>query len=69
MTTQPQLSLPAQAWALDRLAIVGAGRMGMALAGALSAAAIDADGPLRRGETSSTGAQVVPPTGPKAVPA
>jgi 3-hydroxyisobutyrate dehydrogenase-like beta-hydroxyacid dehydrogenase len=41
MTTQPQLSLPAQVCALDRLAVVGAGRMGMALAGALSAAAID----------------------------
>ena len=50
MTTQPQLSLPAQACALDRLAIVGAGRMGLALAGALSAAAIDVQGPLRRGE-------------------
>ena len=53
MTTQPQLSLPAQACAPDRLAIVGAGRMGMALAGALSAAAIDFDGPLRRGEPPS----------------
>lgn len=49
MTTQPQLPLPAQACAPDRLAIVGAGRLGMALAGALSAAAIDIDGPLRRG--------------------
>jgi len=53
MTTQPQLLLPAQACAPDRLAIVGAGRMGMALAGALSAAAIDFEGPLRRGEPPS----------------
>ncbi|MDP2710668.1 MAG: hypothetical protein Q8O56_05570 [Solirubrobacteraceae bacterium] len=42
MTTQPQLSLPAQARALDRHAIVDGGRMGTALAGALSAAALDA---------------------------
>lgn len=59
MTTQPQLSLPAQACALDRVAIVGAGRMGMALAGALSAAAIDIEGPLRRGESPSDDAATV----------
>ena len=59
MTTQPQLSLPAQACALDRLAIVGAGRMGMALAGALSAAAIDLQGPLRRGQAPSEDRTVV----------
>ena len=59
MTTQPQLSLPAQACAPDRLAIVGAGRMGMALAGALSAAAIDFEGPLRRGEPPSAEAGAV----------
>ncbi|HEV2774746.1 MAG TPA: DUF2520 domain-containing protein [Solirubrobacteraceae bacterium] len=54
MTTQPQLPLPAQAaCAPDRLAIVGPGRMGMALARALSAAAIDIQGPLRRGESPS----------------
>ena len=51
MTTQPQLPLPAPAAVPDRLAIVGGGRMGMALAGALSAAAIDIDGPLRRGDS------------------
>lgn len=59
MITQPQLSLPAQASAPDRLAIVGAGRMGTALAGALSAAAIDIEGPLRRGETPSDDASAV----------
>jgi predicted short-subunit dehydrogenase-like oxidoreductase (DUF2520 family) len=59
MTTQPQLSLPAQARTLDRLAIVGAGRMGTALAGALSAAAIDIDGPLRRGVSPSVDAPIV----------
>ncbi len=59
MTTQPQLSLPAQACALDRLAIVGAGRMGKALAGALSAAAIDVHGPLRRDDAPSAAADAV----------
>ncbi len=59
MTTQPQLSLPAQACAPDRLAIVGAGRMGQALADALSAAAIDIEGPLRRDESPSAAAGAV----------
>ena len=59
MTTQPQLSLPAQARTLDRIAIVGAGRMGTALAGALSAAAIDIDGPLGRGDTPPEDAPIV----------
>jgi predicted short-subunit dehydrogenase-like oxidoreductase (DUF2520 family) len=59
MTTQPQLSLPAQARTLDRIAIVGAGRMGTALAGALSAAAIDVEGPFQRGETPADDAPVV----------
>lgn len=59
MTTQPQLPLPAQACAPDRLAIVGAGRLGMALAGALSAAAIEIDGPLRRGESPADDASAV----------
>lgn len=59
MTTQPQLSLPAQACALDRVAIVGSGRMGTALADALSAAARDVEGPLRRGETPSDDRAVV----------
>jgi predicted short-subunit dehydrogenase-like oxidoreductase (DUF2520 family) len=35
---------------LDRIAIVGAGRLGTALAGALRAAGLAVDGPLRRGE-------------------
>ncbi len=59
MTTQPQLSLPAQARTLDRIAIVGAGRMGTALAGALSAAAIDIEGPLGRGDMPSEDALTV----------
>ena len=59
MTTQTQLPLPARACAPDRLAIVGAGRMGMALARALSAAAIDIEGPLARGESPSEHADAV----------
>jgi len=59
MTTQPQLPLPAQARVPDRLAIVGAGRMGTALAGALRAAAIDVEGPLRRGQTPSADVRAV----------
>ena len=59
MTTQTQLPLPARACAPDRLAIVGAGRMGMALARALSAAAIDIEGPLGRGESPSAAADAV----------
>ncbi|MBW3608354.1 MAG: DUF2520 domain-containing protein [Actinobacteria bacterium] len=56
---QPQLPLPARAAVPDRLAIVGAGRMGMALARALSVAAIDIEGPLRRSETPSDDTTVV----------
>ena len=59
MTTQTQLPLPARACAPDRLAIVGAGRMGMALARALSAAAIDVEGPLGRGGSPSAAADAV----------
>ncbi|MDP1850567.1 MAG: DUF2520 domain-containing protein [Solirubrobacteraceae bacterium] len=59
MTTQTQLPLPARACAPDRLAIVGAGRMGMALARALSAAAIDVEGPLGRGAVPSEAAGAV----------
>jgi predicted short-subunit dehydrogenase-like oxidoreductase (DUF2520 family) len=59
MTTQTQLPLPARACAPDRLAIVGAGRMGMALARALSAAAIDVEGPLGRGASPSDAADAV----------
>ena len=59
MTTQTQLPLPARACAPDRLAIVGAGRMGMALARALSAAAIEFEGPLARGGSPSAAADAV----------
>ena len=53
MTTQPELTLPAQARPVDRLAIVGAGRMGTALAAALGDAGVAIEGPLRRGEAVS----------------
>ena len=48
MTTQPEPTLPPQARPVDRIAIVGAGRMGTALAAALAAARIAVDGPLGR---------------------
>ena len=44
---------------LERVAVVGAGRLGTALAAALRAAGMDVDGPLRRGETPPPGTQVV----------
>ncbi|HVF77569.1 MAG TPA: DUF2520 domain-containing protein [Solirubrobacteraceae bacterium] len=50
MTQQAPFTLHARARSLDRLAIVGAGRMGTALATALSAAGVAVDGPLPRGE-------------------
>jgi predicted short-subunit dehydrogenase-like oxidoreductase (DUF2520 family) len=54
--TQPQILKPrAEARPPDRTAIVGAGRLGSALATALAAAGLQVEGPLGRGET-------VPPT-------
>jgi predicted short-subunit dehydrogenase-like oxidoreductase (DUF2520 family) len=50
MTTKASFSLPAQACILDRVAIVGAGRMGTALAAALGAAGVAVEGPLPRDE-------------------
>jgi predicted short-subunit dehydrogenase-like oxidoreductase (DUF2520 family) len=43
----------------DRLAIVGAGRLGSALAAAFGAAGLDVEGPLGRDETPSAAAEVV----------
>ncbi|MFP5362909.1 MAG: DUF2520 domain-containing protein [Thermoleophilia bacterium] len=51
MTSQAPFTLPARARSLDRVAIVGAGRMGNALAAALRRAGTAVEGPLRRGET------------------
>jgi predicted short-subunit dehydrogenase-like oxidoreductase (DUF2520 family) len=59
MTPQAPFTLPAEACTLDRIAIVGAGRMGCALAAALAGAAVDVEGPLRRGETPSADAAAV----------
>ena len=53
MTTQPQMTGRAPTRVVDRIAIVGAGRMGTALAEALTGAGIAVEGPLRRGETPS----------------
>lgn len=53
MTPQAPFTLPARARSLDRLAIVGPGRMGTALAAALRTAGAGVEGPLRRGETPS----------------
>jgi predicted short-subunit dehydrogenase-like oxidoreductase (DUF2520 family) len=44
---------------LDRIAIVGAGRVGTALAAALGAAGIDVEGPLGRDEAPSVAAGIV----------
>jgi predicted short-subunit dehydrogenase-like oxidoreductase (DUF2520 family) len=53
MTAQASITLPAKAGTPDRIAIVGAGRMGNALAAALAAAGVAVEGPLRRDETVS----------------
>ncbi len=53
MTQQAPFTLPAKARTPDAVAIVGAGRMGPALAAALRAAGITVEGPLRRGEPPS----------------
>ncbi len=47
---QTPLMRRAEARIPDRIAIVGAGRLGTAMAAALAAAGIDVEGPLRRGE-------------------
>ena len=44
---------------LGRCAVVGAGRLGMALTGALRAAGVDVDGPLGRGATGESADVVV----------
>jgi predicted dinucleotide-binding enzyme len=48
------LTRRAEARIPDRIAIVGAGRLGTALATALGAAGIEVDGPLARDETVSS---------------
>ena len=59
MTQHAPFTLPAQACTIDAVAIVGAGRMGTALAAAAAAAGIAIDGPLRRGEAPSADAGAV----------
>ena len=59
MTRPAPFTLPAQARPPDRVAIVGAGRMGTALAGALADAGIVVEGPLPRGEAPSCAACAV----------
>jgi len=59
MTQQAPSPLPAQACAIDTVAIVGAGRMGTALAAAAATAGLAVDGPLRRGEASPADAGAV----------
>jgi predicted short-subunit dehydrogenase-like oxidoreductase (DUF2520 family) len=54
MTPQAPSTLPVRARPLDRLAVVGAGRLGTALAAALFAAGVRVEGPLRRGATPSS---------------
>ena len=44
---------------LERIAVVGAGRLGTALATALRATGLQVDGPLRRGETPMPGVTLV----------
>lgn len=53
MTQQAPFTLPAQARTPDAVAVVGAGRMGTAMAASLRAAGITVEGPLRRGEAPS----------------
>lgn len=49
----------AQARGQARIAIVGAGRLGTALAGALTAAGVDIDGPLGRGDAPAADRDIV----------
>jgi len=58
-TTKAPFTLPAQACILDCVAIVGAGRMGNALAAALAAAGVAVEGPLQRGEPVGADAAAV----------
>lgn len=44
---------------LDRIAVIGAGRLGSALARALRSASLDVQGPLRRGESPAPDATLV----------
>lgn len=53
MKPHAPFTLPARACTLDAIAIVGAGRMGSALAAALTTAGVSVEGPLRRGEAPS----------------
>jgi predicted short-subunit dehydrogenase-like oxidoreductase (DUF2520 family) len=59
MKTQAPFTLPALPHGADRVAIVGAGRLGCALAAACDAAGFTVEGPLRRGETPSAAAAAV----------
>ncbi|HWI08796.1 MAG TPA: DUF2520 domain-containing protein [Solirubrobacteraceae bacterium] len=59
MTSQASFRLPAQARTPGRVAVVGAGRMGTALAAALADAGVAVEGPLRRGESPSGAAAAV----------
>jgi predicted short-subunit dehydrogenase-like oxidoreductase (DUF2520 family) len=59
MTQHAPLPWPAPTRSLDRVAIIGAGRMGRALATALSDAGLAVEGPLRRAESPSDDAQAV----------
>lgn len=56
---QPPLTRRAEARIPDRIAIVGAGRLGTALAAALAAAGLDVEGPLGREEPPSAAARIV----------
>lgn len=59
MTEQAPFTLPAQARTHDAVAIIGAGRMGSALAAALTVAGVEVEGPLGRGEAPSARARAV----------
>ena len=59
MTPQTSPLLPARGCLPERIAIVGAGRMGTALAAELARAEIDVAGPLRRDETLADDARAV----------
>ena len=59
MDTDSQPMLLARTTLVRRVAVVGAGRMGTALAGALTGAGVRVDGPLGRGETVPEAADAV----------